>query len=168
MPPLRHLADIEHRFDPKVAETFRQLSQSIDNAANTTGVSGEQIGAPPNVRSIAVQAANGIFDVVITDPEGQAGNSLGINYFVDWSTVPSFATFRTVHLGPSRAWYGYLGNQTLYWRAYSQYPASPRSNYIVLGGATPQGVIGGGVGGPAPAASTGSGGQGGRGGFGGK
>jgi hypothetical protein len=167
VPPLKHLAWIENAFDPRLARTFKELSNTQDNAANLTGVSGIEVKAPPNVRSIAVQAANGYFDIVITDPVGQSGQSQGISYFIDWDTTPAFANFRTIHLGPSRNWYGALGSQTLYFRAYSQVLSSPRSPYIVYGGSTPIGVVGGGAAGPAPAQSTGSGGRGGRGGFGG-
>jgi hypothetical protein len=170
MPPLKHLAWVENAFDPRLSATFRELSKSLDNAANTTGVSGQDLTAPPNLRSIAVTAANGVFDIVLSDPVGQGGNSLGVNYFVDWSTTASFANFRTIHLGPSRSWYGFLGSQTLFFRAYSQYPASTKSKYVYFGGpAAPTGVPGGGaIAGPAPAAASGSGGRGGRGGFGGQ
>jgi hypothetical protein len=167
MPVLKHLSFIENAFDPRVAQTFKDLSNAQDNAANLTGVSGIQTKAPPTVRSIAVQAANGVFDVVITDPVGQQGQSQGIAYFLDWDVSPSFANARTIHLGPSRSFYGFLGNLTVYFRAYSQVLSSPRSAYIVYGGSTPIGTVGGGSAGPAPAKTTGSGGKGGKGGFGG-
>jgi hypothetical protein len=167
MPVLKHLAYIENAFDPRVAQTFKDLSNGQDNAANLTGVSGIEVKAPPAVRSIAVAALNGVFDIVITDPTGQAGQSQGINYFLDFDTSPTFANARTIHLGPSRSFYGFLGNLTFYFRAYSQVLSSPRSAYIIYGGSTPIGTAGGGAAGPAPMKTTGSGGKGGKGGFGG-
>lgn len=159
---------MESTFDPRLASTFKELSKSLDNQASITGVGGASTKAPPNVRSIAVTASNGFFDIVLTDPEGQDGQSLGIEYFIDWDTSPAFSNARTIHLGPSRSWYGALGNLTFYFRAYSQFRSSPRSAYVYFGGqAAPTGVPGGGSAGPSPAKTTGSGGQGGRGGFGG-
>jgi hypothetical protein len=167
MPPLRHLSFLETAFDPRVAETFRELSQALDNVATQVGVSGTVTKAPPNIRSIAVTAANGYFNVVLTDPDGQAQPSLGIHYFCEWDTTPAFTNPQVIDNGPSRNLYHALGAQTLYWRAYSQYRYSPRSTAIVYGGSSPIGVVGGGGAGPAPAKSQGSGGRGGRGGFGG-
>ncbi len=166
MPPLKHLGFLETTYDPRLAETLRTLSQAIDNVAAQAGVSGNATKAPPNVRSITVTAANGYFSVTITDPEGQAQPSLGIHYFIEYDTSPSFANRQTIDNGPSRNAYLSLGSQTLYWRAYSQYRNSPRSTYIVYGGSTPIGVAGGGSAGPSLPASQGSGGAGGRGGFG--
>jgi hypothetical protein len=168
MPVLKNLAWVETNFDPRLSQTFKDLSNAQDNAANVTGVSGVATKAPPNVRSIFVQAAHGFFNVAITDPEGQGGQSQGIFYFLDWDTSPNFTNPQTIHLGPARNWYGALGSQTTYWRAYSQFLSSPRSDYVYFGGqAAPTGVPGGGAAGPVPAASQGSGGKGGRGGFGG-
>lgn len=166
--PLKNLAWIEQNFDPRLAETFRQMSQHLDTIASTAGISGTATQAPPNVRSIAVTAANGYFNVAITDPEGQAGQNLGIHYFFEWDTSPAFTNPQTIDNGPSRNGYFALGSQTLYWRAYSQFRNSPRSTPIVYGGSSPTGVVGGGSAGPAPAKSQGSGGAGGGGGFGGK
>lgn len=168
MPPLKHLGFLESTYDPRLAETFRQLSQAIDNVANSAGVSGLASKAPPTLRSIAVTAANGFFNVVVTDPEGQAQPSLGIHYFFEWDTSSAFTSAQAIDNGPSRNGYFALGNLTTFWRAYSQYRNSPRSTAIIFGGSTPTPVVGGGAAGPAPAPSQGSGGAGGGGGFGGK
>ena len=49
-----------------------------------------------------------------------------------------------------------LGNQTLYWRAYSQYVGALPSAPVTFG-SPPTAVAGGGVAGPAPLPSSGSG-----------
>jgi hypothetical protein len=59
-------------------------------------------------------------------------------------------------MGASRNLYVQLGNQTLYWRAYSQYIGSLPSATVSFG-APPLAVAGGGATGPAPQPSTGSG-----------
>ena len=59
-------------------------------------------------------------------------------------------------MGASRNLYLQLGNQTLYWRAYSQYIGSSPSAPVPFGG-PPIAVIGGGSSGPPPFASAGSG-----------
>src|SRR5260370_10343514 len=59
-------------------------------------------------------------------------------------------------MGASRNMYVQLGNQTLYWRAYSQYIGSLPSAPVSFG-APPIAVAGGGATGPAPLPSSGSG-----------
>jgi hypothetical protein len=59
-------------------------------------------------------------------------------------------------MGASRNLYVQLGNQTLYWRAYSQYIGSLPSTPVSFG-APPIAVTGGGSSGPAPLPSSGSG-----------
>jgi hypothetical protein len=59
-------------------------------------------------------------------------------------------------MGASRNLYTQLGNQTLYWRAYSQYIGSMPSAPVSFG-SPPTAVVGGGTAGPAPLPSTGSG-----------
>jgi hypothetical protein len=59
-------------------------------------------------------------------------------------------------LGASRNLYVQLGNQTLFWRAYSQYIGSLPSSPVTFG-TPPIAVTGGGASGPAPQASQGSG-----------
>ena len=59
-------------------------------------------------------------------------------------------------MGASRNQYLQLGNQTLYWRVYSQYIGSLPSAPVAFG-SPPIAVAGGGSSGPAPLPSTGSG-----------
>jgi hypothetical protein len=162
---LPHLGDIEAR-DWKLGETLRAIMNAHNTVIEKTGVSDTPLPAPPNIRSIAVTAQNGQFNIVITDPDGQAQQSLGLHYFLEWATDPSFPpTTTTVEdIGPARGESLQLGNVTLYWRAYSQFRHSAISKKIVFG--APTAVVGGGNAVPPPPGG-GSGGSGGGGGFGG-
>ena len=164
---LRHLGWIESNFDPRLAETFRELLQEVNLIGTQTGASGTRLPAPPNIRAISVTAQNGQFTITLTDPDGQAGQSLGIHYFLEWDTNPAFTNPTVEDVGPARGESLQLGNLTLYWRAYSQYRNSPISKKIVYGGTSPIAVAGGGNAVPPPLGG-GSGGAGGGGGFGGQ
>lgn len=163
---LKWLAQLEHMFPPQLTETFRELGQGIDNVANQAGLAPSSSQAPPNVRAIIVQANGGNHEIAIMDPDGQASQSLGIHYFLDSASEPSFANPTTIHLGPSRNAFINLGSQSVYWRAYSQYRNSPKSAYMVFGGSNPQAVNASGTPVVPRLPSQGSGGNGGRGGFG--
>jgi hypothetical protein len=77
-------------------------------------------------------------------------------YFAESDATPGFTTPRVYFLGSSRNLYVQLGNQTLYWRAYSQYVGSSPSAPVTFG--TPAtAVTGGGSSGPTPLPSGGSG-----------
>jgi hypothetical protein len=168
MPALKHLGYLKNAFDPRLAETLEELSQALDNVAQKAGVAGNSTAAPPQIRSLAVSAANGFFSVAIVDPLGEAQPSLGIHYFLEYDISSAFSNRQVVDNGPSRNAYLALGSQTLFFRVYSQYRNSPRSPYVIYGGNQPIGVVGGGSAGPALPTSQGSGGAGGRFGFGGK
>jgi hypothetical protein len=112
------------------------------------------IPAPPAVSGINVTAANGYFTITLTD---NGPVQRGVNYFVEYATDPNFAQPVVLDLGASRTEVRNLGNQTLYWRAYSQYPNSDPNAPVVFGGSTPTGVAGGGAAAPPAVSSTGSG-----------
>lgn len=123
---------------PEIAEALdeimRNFSQVMDHT-NTTARGGA--APPPPVSAISVDAKEGIFDVSITDNSSSV--SRGINYFLEYSTSPQFEAPTVVDLGASRNWRRMLGNHTLYFRAYSAYPTSPRSDPLhfsrpVMGG----------------------------------
>jgi len=80
----------------------------------------------------------------------------GLFYFAESDTTPAFSAPRVYFMGASRNLYVQLGNQTLYWRAYSQYIGSLPSAPVSFG-APPIAVAGGGATGPAPLPSSGSG-----------
>lgn len=156
---IRNLTEIRNR-DPRLGEALIDIqTQTID--AN--------VQSPPQVASISVTGADGVFQVTIVDLGTPA---IAINYFVEYDTDQNFPTPHVLDLGASRTWRGYLGNLTLFWRAYSQY-VPPYNNQpsppLVFG--NPTAVVGGGSAGPTLPASTGSGtnavsGQQGGGGFG--
>lgn len=162
---VRNLSEIRTR-DPRLYEALSDIVDGIKNVAQQTNASpSQQTPAPLPVSSVMVTAANGIHDVAISDV---APVYRGINYFLEYSLAPTFAAPTVLDLGASRNWRGMLGNQTLYWRAYSQYPTSPPSSPVYHGTATqPVAVSGGGtLAGPLPNPSTGSGtssGEGGQG-----
>jgi hypothetical protein len=77
-------------------------------------------------------------------------------YFAESDTTPAFSAPRVYFMGASRNIYLQLGNQTLYWRGYSQYVGSLPSAPVTFGSPA-TGVVGGGASGPAPLPSSGSG-----------
>ncbi len=140
---------------PRIAEAFDSLKNSIDNIALKTKVdsAGSQLAAPPQIGSLSVTGADGVFDAVISD---NATIDKAINYFLEYAIDANFTRPHVISLGPARTWRGFFGNQTLFWRAYSQYIGSPASTPLNFG--APTSVVGGGaLNGPAIQASTGSG-----------
>src|SRR5205085_3462181 len=109
--------------------------------------------APTPIASITVQASNGWFDIAITDPSDARP---GLFYFAESDTTPAFSAPRVYFMGASRNLYVQLGNQTLFWRAYSQYIGSQPSAPLTFGSPAVA-VAGGGSSGPAPLPSSGSG-----------
>ena len=144
------------QLDPLLAKALSDLEQRIANVA--TQVAASPFGetqAPPPIAALSVIASAGIFDIQIQD---NAPVSRGINYFVEYSTTPNFAQPHIVDLGASRSYRATWGNQTLYFRAYSQYTTSQPGATVYFGSQNnPTAVVGGGSAGPTPQASTGSG-----------
>jgi hypothetical protein len=112
------------------------------------------IAPPGNISSISVTAANGIFDVAITDNSSVVR---GINYFVEADATAAFSRPHVYTLGPSRNARLALGNLTLYWRGYSQYLGSQPSWPVTFGNPASAVSGGGTTAGPAPQPSMGSG-----------
>lgn len=155
-----NIANIEiiRQRDPHLAEALESIAlQTASVAEQTTATLHGSTPAPPAPSSLNVTAAGGIFDMSITD---HSTVQRGINYFVEYSDSPSFVKPRQIDLGQARNERRSLGNQTLYFRAYSAYPTSPRSEVVYHGGSAsaPAAVVGGGaVTGPALQDSQGSG-----------
>lgn len=176
MPPqlqLQHLDYLTNK-DPRLGEAFKQIQAVLNNMAAQTATAPEGLPDPPAPPSaIRVTAAGGIFDVAIDD-NNPAQTGIAPDYYVEYSTTPSFNQPTVIYLGPTRNWRRSLGNVTLYFRSYGQFGrASQPSAPIYFGSAeTPTPVVGGGaVSGPTPQPSTGSGtaptsGQGGGSGYG--
>src|SRR5262249_23740881 len=112
------LAQIKGR-DPYLYESLTHIVRALNRLGRATGVdpSGD-IGAPAAIGRLEVSAANGIFDLAITD---NSAVSRGIFYFLESDTTPGFTAPHVYFLGSSRNLRVLLGNQTLYWRGYSQY-----------------------------------------------
>lgn len=154
---LRHKAAIASgsATPAQLYETIRDLEDGLNTIALHTAVSvvGPQV-APPAPVALNVKAANGIFDVQIQDNQPSDSGSTP-EYFVEYSTSLS-GPWIVKHLGPSRNWRTSLGNQTLFWRTYSQYGrSSPTSDHVYVVGNAP--IVGGGSAGPTIQASAGSG-----------
>jgi hypothetical protein len=147
------LAPIKDR-DPYLYETLTKVVAAVNATSQRAGVDPSTPSpAPSPLASLAVSAANGWFDISITDTSDARP---GLFYFAESDTTPAFNAPRVHFLGASRNLYLQLGNQTLYWRAYSQYIGSLPSMPVTFG-APPTAVSGGGVTGPSPLPSAGSG-----------
>jgi hypothetical protein len=143
--------------NPKLAETINDVAAAIDTVAQKANVDPNgETPAPFDISRLTVVASQGVFDIRIFD---DSPVNRGIHYFVEYSTTPSFTNPIPIHLGTSRCGREFLGNLTLYWRAYSQYLGSQPSNPVYFGSAVvPTPVVGGGsITGPTPQQSTGSG-----------
>jgi hypothetical protein len=148
------LAQIKGR-DPYLYEALNQVVGAVNSLGRATGVDPSgSITAPAQIGSVSVVAADGIFDVAITD---NSAVNRGIFYFAESDTSANFTAPRVHFLGSSRNLRISLGNQTLYWRAYSQYIGSQPSPPVAFG-SPPTAVVGGGTAsGPALQPSSGSG-----------
>ena len=147
------LAPLKDR-DPYLYETLTRIVTALNATSQRAGVDpATPSPAPTPIASISVQASNGWFDIAITDPSDARP---GLFYFAESDTTPAFHSPRVYFLGASRNLYVQLGNQTLYWRGFSQYIGSQVSAPVNFG-TPPTAVAGGGATGPAPQPSTGSG-----------
>ena len=140
---------------PYVYEALTQLVNGVNAVGRAAGVDPSgSIAAPSPIGGLNVTAADGIFDLAITD---NSTLNRGIFYFAESDTTPAFSRPYVHFLGSSRNLRVALGNQTLYWRAYSQYLGSETSQPVTFG-SPPTAVAGGGTAtGPALQASSGSG-----------
>jgi hypothetical protein len=147
------LAPLKDR-DPYLYETLTRIVSAVNSTSQRAGVDPSvPAPAPSMIVSVSVQAANGWFDISIADPSDARP---GLFYFAESDVTPAFSAPRVYFLGASRNLYVQLGNQTLYWRAYSQYIGSLASTPVAFG-TPPAAVAGGGASGPAPQPSQGSG-----------
>jgi hypothetical protein len=140
---------------PYTYEALTQIVNAVNSLGRATGVDPTGAITPPvPIGGLSVTAADGIFDLAITD---NSALYRGIFYFAESDSTPAFANPRVYFLGSSRNLRLALGNQTLYWRAYSQYMGSDPSEPVAFG-APPTAVTGGGAtAGPQMQASSGSG-----------
>lgn len=155
MQPYRNRTKIWNK-DPDLGQALDDIHSQQSQGLQQVGVnvSGAQSQAPPQISALSVTGADGGADVVISDnnPITRA-----IEYHVEYSLTSDFKQPSGFSLGAWRTWRGWVGKQTLYWRAYSQYnPVSPPSAPVYFG--NPTAVFhGGSATGPTIQASTGSG-----------
>lgn len=132
---LPYLSRIRTGLNPQdVHDSLLALQNAVNSIAKQSSIDPTGIlSAPPTIQALNVTASDGIFTATISD--NVQNLRLGVNYFLEYSPSAAFPANNTVqeHLGPARAWHGMLGNQTLFFRAYSQYPNSPFSKPIVFG-----------------------------------
>jgi hypothetical protein len=140
---------------PYVYEALTQIINAVNSLGRATGVDPSgSIAAPASIGGLMVTAADGIFDLAITD---HSAVNRGIFYFAESDTSPAFGNSYVHFLGSARNLRVAMGNRTLYWRAYSQYLGS-RPSAPVAFGTPPTAVPGGGAAsGPSLQASSGSG-----------
>jgi hypothetical protein len=140
---------------PYVYEALTQIVNAVNSVGRATGVDPSGIIAPPApIGSVSVMAADGIFDLAITD---NSSVHRGVFYFAESDTTPAFARPYVHFLGSSRNLRVALGNQTLYWRAYSQYLGSDPSEPVTFGNPATAVTGGGTATGPVLQTSSGSG-----------
>src|ERR1043166_1953250 len=121
---IAQLAPLKAR-DPSLYETLPPIVSAVNATSQRAGVDPTTPApAPSPIVSISVQAANGWFDLAISDTSEARP---GLFYFAESDTTPTFSAPRVYFLGASRNLYVQLGNQTLYWRAFSQYIGSTAS-----------------------------------------
>lgn len=142
--------------DPALREALDDIASKIHAGLQQVNATPDgQTPTPPAISGINVLGADGIFDVQLQDNNNVAR---GIRYFLEYSLTPNFQQPTVIDMGTTRNWRGHLGNQTFYWRGFSQYPTSKPSPPLHFGGIlNPTPVTGGGNAGPAPQPSTGSG-----------
>jgi hypothetical protein len=123
-------------------EALADIVKGHDAIAQQTNSDPAGTAPPPPPQALHVTAQDGIFHAQITD-----NNQLyrGVSYHLRYSTSPDFTAPVTVHLGPSRDYRAHLGNQALYWQAFSDYPTSAPSNVVHHGSSSPVAVNGGGT-----------------------
>jgi hypothetical protein len=147
------LAPLKDR-DPYLYETLTKIVSAVNATSQRAGVDPSvPAPAPSPIASINVQASNGWFDISIADP---SDSRPGLFYFAESDVTPAFTAPRVYFMGASRNLYVQLGNQTLYWRGFSQYIGSLPSTLVSFGSPLIA-VTGGGATGPAPQPSQGSG-----------
>jgi len=141
-PNIRNL-DYIHSQDPKLYETLSDIIQAHENTSLQANLNGSGWPAPPpQIHGLQVAAANGHFQVSITDHNPLFRD---VHYYVEHADNPNFTDAHVVHMGHSRNYSMFLGNTTRYFRAYSSYATSPPGDPVYHGGTKPAAVSGGGA-----------------------
>ena len=119
---------------------FRNIQKQLGNLSIQTNGSlvGPQNSPPPQVNAVNVMASGGVAHVQITDNNSNLYR--GITYHVQYATDAGFTNPCNGPSGPSRDIRIPVGNQPLYYRAFSDYPTSGASAPVHYGGSTPLAV----------------------------
>lgn len=165
VPNLAYLRSI-----PVIGGRLYEALHGAQKAINTMALQGNlnpdgQVEPPPAIEGATATAANGVLHVSIQHTASKVRRD--VVYHIEHADNPSFINSQIRHIGDSRSFNEFIGNQSRFVRAYASYGASASGPVLVHGGAsTPQPVYGGGSVGPAPylpsqGRSTGAPGQGG-------
>ena len=139
------------QISPYLYESLNQIVGAINSLASQTGVdaapaaqapAGQSLPAPAAPASLTVSASAGTFRITLGASPGSTSAAL---YFLEAAGDAAFgAGDTTVYpLGSSLVANLSLGNVTLYFRARAKYPDSDYSPYVIFGGSTPAGIVGG-------------------------
>ena len=124
-------------FGSRLAETLQAVVKQIANVGQQTNATpqAQETPPPPQINGLRVTAGGGVAHVQIID-----NNPIyrGTTYHVQYSTRPGFDDGPVNHfMGPSRDVRIPVGNQPLYYRAFSDTPTSGASAPVYHGGAQP-------------------------------
>ena len=126
-------------FGSRLAETIQAVVKQVSNVGQQTNATpaAQETPPPPQINALSVTAGGGVAHVQITD-----NNPIyrGTTYHVQYSTTPGFESPVNHFLGPSRDMRIPVGNQPLYYRAFSDTPTSGASTPVYHGGAQPVAV----------------------------
>lgn len=152
-----NLAFIKNQFGARLYEAFNSIqtqSQASEQQTNANPLGHPD--PPPAINGVhASTGPGGEFQVAITD-NGMV--SRGVKYFIEHDSDSQFSNPHIIDNGTSRNWAGHMGNQTLYFRAYSSYGSSATSPAAYHGSkAQPLPVTGGVAGTRAPSQGAGTG-----------
>jgi hypothetical protein len=135
--------DYLRSLDPKLFEAIKAIqdqTSNIEKQGNFNALGSP--AAPPAIDRLRVTSGpGGEYQIRITD-NGEV--SRGINYWAEYDTSPNFTNPHIIDMGQTRNHSVNLGNQQLFWRAYSSYPSSDASPAVYHGSPTdPAPVVGG-------------------------
>lgn len=145
--------------DTHVHDALKAIQTYVNRLAVQIGVDANNvIPTPPPPVKVNVTAANGMFNIAVTDSKENIAQNRLLHYFAEYSADTSFANPIVIPMGSSRNAQIQLGNQRLFFRAYSQFFGSNQSDKVYHGGLIPAAVSGGGATPPTQQQSQGSGG----------
>lgn len=129
---LRRLQEIRQK-DPHLGETIDDLQRAVNRVASQLGVEPNGVVSKPDKPvKLEVVAADGFYDVKIVDPSPKTARPLF--YFLEYATDAKFTNPMSVFMGTSRSMRLALGNQQLFFRAFSQHFGSSPSDMVYAGG----------------------------------